>query len=69
MLMHTFSRDIMERCCARTATAVSKLSKGGAEYHGGRSVDGEETVYLFVCSRHYHMKVNPRRNIQAGCFD
>lgn len=50
------AEGIIRRCCAKTALPVPMFNDSRTEYHGFRTVDGDETEHLFVRCTHYYME-------------
>lgn len=44
------------------------MRKARKEYHGGRTINGNETKTLLAHCKYYHMVANPRQNIQDKYF-
>lgn len=52
-------------CFSSTAVTVPMLNNVCTEYHCDRTVDGDETKFPLVFSKHYHMEVFSEQNFRA----
>lgn len=60
------AENIVDRCCAKTATTVRIFNEAHTEYRYGRTVDGDGTKPLLVYSKHYYIEAGRTQEIQVG---